>query len=94
MDRTQLVNVGGHKSSSKALSFGVPQGSVLGTLLFTLYTSPLGDMACRHSMGYHFYDADDTQIYISFKQGSGCQTALMAIKIVLRKYRIGCLVTC
>lgn len=74
-----MVNVGSHKSSSNSLPFGVPQGPVFGMLLFTLYTSSLDDIALRHSMGYHFY-SDDTQIYISLIQCSGCQTALLAME--------------
>ena len=61
--RHQRVNIGDCFSSPLNISCGVPQGSVLGPLLFTLYT-PLSLVINRHHLSHHLY-ADDTQIYIS-----------------------------
>ncbi len=66
-DRLQCVKISGQKSTSKPLSCGVPQGSVLGPILFTIYTLPVGDIIRSHNAGYHLY-ADDTQLFLSCNQ--------------------------
>src|SRR6218665_1056106 len=61
-DRRQTILFHGVFSTVRSLSCGVHQGSVLGPLLFLLYTADLGELAASLGLSSHFY-ADDSQLY-------------------------------
>ena len=64
-NRSQRIVIGSTKSDSFDLKFGVPQGSYIGPMLFSLYTSELFDVISQHLPTAHSY-ADDTGIYLAF----------------------------
>ena len=61
-NRKQFVSISGHISSTQVIQTGVPQGSVLGPLLFLLYINDL-NKSIKNWRAYHF--ADDTNILLS-----------------------------
>ena len=57
-NRSSSIQINNKTSPPTVTSYRVPQGSVLGPIIFTIYTTPLVDIIKHHKLTYHFY-ADD-----------------------------------
>ena len=73
-DRTQCVSDDGHVFCKIELRHGVPQGCVLGPLLFSVYWTGLSDVFSKQGFRYDVY-ADDTQLYCDFPRNDSASTA-------------------
>ena len=65
-DRTFSTKVNDVQSSPRSLKYGVPQGSLLGPLLYILYTGEIEDIVSKNGLRIITY-ADDCQVYLTFK---------------------------
>ena len=84
LNRFSLVSIDDQYSDNVILDCGVPQGSIMGPLIFTTYILPLGNILRKYGVSFHIY-ADDTQIYISFdpKIQGNCSDALKTLEFCI-----------
>lgn len=79
--QSQAVMINNTVLSPCNLTFGVPQGSVLGPVVFSLYLAPMIDIIQQHKLQFHLY-ADDSQTYLAFNPA--CPEELSTVKSTIK----------
>ena len=68
-NRKQCVVIGQTTSGHQSLDTGVPQGSILRRVLFSLYIQTFADVIRKYSTNFHHY-TDDLQLMLAFALNS------------------------
>ena len=82
-NRTQTVNINNHSSTKETITSGVPQGSILGPLLFIVFFNDLNDFICQSQVIQY---ADDTVIFFGAKSVTAIETALNSDLKAIARY--------
>ena len=82
-DRTQFVTYDGVSSKSRTITCGVPQGSILGPLLFLIYINDL-NLVSKDVMSIFF--ADDSNLFLNGKNLSVLEEKLNSILINISEW--------
>ena len=72
--RTSFVKIGGERSPTTFVATVVPQGSVCGPILFSLFISPLSNVISKYGIQCHQY-ANDIQLYIAVNSNNTAHTS-------------------
>ena len=84
-NRQMYVKVRNSKSEMTTLLSGVPQGSVLGPILFSMYTRELANILEQYDVRFKLY-ADDCQIYIEFGEDENIGDRITQIIMNVKKW--------
>ncbi len=82
-NREQFVCINGHNSSRKQIAYGVPQGSILGPLLFIIYINDLPQIS---NLAKFIMYADDANIFITGKTLDEIYSKFDIISTILLKW--------
>ena len=85
-EHSQFVRIGTASAKPTVCDCGVPQGSVLGPILFTVYTSPVAKVADAYGVVQQQF-ADDTQLYIAMSQMSSANAIVQLQNCVTALYQ-------
>ena len=85
--RSQFVQIRDTSSSDRQLTCGLRRGSVLGPILYLVFTSPLGAILRRHGVGFHMY-ADDTPLYLKVEDVVSARTRVEVCLRELNKWML------